>query len=293
VVNLERLTLFADYLERGLINNKDITTYNSFQDIMVEIGIASTKEMLKKSKKDIMIVHDDDEWLFFKPLTHEAAMTYGFGTKWCTSMKHEPEYFYRYSSQGVLIYVINKKTNRKFGLHSNDEVRIGIYDEIDNHIDSFETGLPNELIKKLYDLSDIKTNVSNYDLFTDSEKSRSRLYYNRLMNEEVGIEPAIRLVGREVGIEPAIRFVGRYEPDYNVENEMIPNGGLMITDRPERDEIHTEIVNNNFGEPIPRIIQMPPLLDIERIGNRVRTLRDQIQDSINDATQNEKFIDLP
>jgi hypothetical protein len=280
VVNLERLTLFADYLERGLVDNKDVTTYNSFQDIMVEIGIASTKEMLKKSKKDIMIVHDDDEWLFFKPLTHEAAMTYGFGTKWCTSMKHEPEYFYRYSNQGVLIYVINKKTNRKFGLHSNNEVRIGIYDEIDNHIDSFETGLPNELIKKLYDLSDIKTNVSNYDLFSDSEKSKSRLYYNRLMNEEVGIEPAIRLVGR-------------YEPVYNVENEMIPNGDLMIPDRPQRDEIHTEIVTNNFGEPIPRIIQMPPLLDIERIRNRVRTLRDQVQDSINDATQNEKFVDLP
>jgi hypothetical protein len=52
-------------------------------------------------------------------------------------------------------------------------------------------------------------------------------------------------------------------------------------------------VTNNFGEPIPRIIQMPSLLDIERIGNRVRTLRDQVQDSINDATQNEKFIDLP
>jgi hypothetical protein len=100
-------------------------------------------------------------------------------------------------------------------------------------------------------------------------------------------------MNEEVGIEPPIRLVARYEPDYNVENEMIPNGDLMIPDRPQRDEIHTEIVTNNFGEPIPRIIQMPSLLDIERIGNRVRTLRDQVQDSINDATQNEKFVDLP
>ena len=199
-------------------------------------------------------------------------------------MKHEPEYFYRYSNQGVLIYVINKKTNRKFGLHSNNEVRIGIYDEIDNHIDSFETGLPNELIKKLYDLSDIKTNVSNYDLFTDSEKSRSRLYYNRL--EKMGM-------GDQVNIDPPIMIQRRYEPVENVMVTMVPNGGLMISDRPERDETHTEVVNNNFFEPIPRIIQMPPPLDIERIGNRVRTLREQIQDSINDATQNEKFIDLP
>ena len=129
-------------------------------------------------------------------------------------------------------------------------------------------------------MSDIKTNVSNYDLFSDSEKSKSRLYYNRLMNEEVGIEPPIRLVGR-------------YEPVDNVMVTMVPNGDLMIPDRPERDETHTGVVNNNFGEPIPRIIQIPTLLDIERIGNRVRTLRDQVQDSINDVTQNEKFIDLP
>lgn len=278
VVNLERLTLFADYLERGLINNKDITTYNSFQDIMVEIGIASTKEMLKKSKKDIMIVHDDDEWLFFKPLTHEAAMTYGFGTKWCTSMKHEPEYFYRYSSQGVLIYVINKKTNRKFGLHSNDEVRIGIYDEIDNHIDSFETGLPNELIKKLYDLSDIKTNVSNYDLFTDSEKSRSRLYYN--MFEMKGIP-------EEVNIDPPIMIPRRYVPVDNLQDAMIPNGGLIIPDRNER---HPEVVRNFEDTMIARIIQMPPpRLDYDGVLNRIQ----EVQESINEATQNEKFIDLP
>jgi hypothetical protein len=264
VVNLERLTLFADYLERGLINNKDITTYNSFQDIMVEIGIASTKEMLKKSKKDIMIVHDDDEWLFFKPLTHEAAMTYGFGTKWCTSMKHEPEYFYRYSSQGVLIYVINKKTNRKFGLHSNDEVRIGIYDEIDNHIDSFETGLPNELIKKLYDLSDIKTNGSNYDLFTDSEKSKSRSYYNRLEMK--------RMVD-EADIEPAIMFQRRYEPVENLQDPMIPNGDITI---PVRAERHPEVVRNFEDTMIARIIQMPPpRMDYDGVLNRIQTLREQ------------------
>ena len=124
-----------------------------------------------------MIVHDDDEWLFFKPLTHDAAITYGFGTKWCTSMKNDGEYFYRYSAQGVLIYVINKKTNRKFGIHSNNEVKIGIYDEVDNHIDSFETGLPNELIKKLFEWLDVKTNHTNYDLFSPEEKIKSRKHY--------------------------------------------------------------------------------------------------------------------
>ena len=262
--NLSKLPLFVDYLERGLVDNKDISTYDSFQDIMTEIGKASTKEMLKKSKKDIMIVHDDDEWLFFKPLTHEAAITYGFGTKWCTSMKHEPEYFYRYSNQGVLIYVINKKTNRKFGSHSNGEVRIGIYDEIDNHIDSFETGLPNELIKKLYDLSDIKTNGSNYDLFSDSEKSKSRLYYNRL--EMKGMVD-------EADIEPAIMFQRRYEPVENLQDPMIPNENITI---PVSAERYPEVVRNFEDTMIARIIQMtPPRMDYDGVLNRIQTLREQ------------------
>jgi hypothetical protein len=177
VENLDKMPLFVEYLDRGLIENTDVSTYSNFQEIITEIGKAATKEMLKKSKKDIMIVHDDEEWLFFKPLTHDAAITYGFGTKWCTSMKNDGEYFYRYSAQGVLIYIINKKTNRKFGIHSNNEVKIGIYDEVDNHIDSFETGLPNELIKKLFEWLDVKTNHTNYDLFSPEEKIKSRKYY--------------------------------------------------------------------------------------------------------------------
>lgn len=177
VENLDKVPLFVDFLERGLIDNNDISTYNNFGDMIAEIGKASTKELLKKSKKDIMIIHDDEEWLFFKPLTHDSAITYGFGTKWCTSMKNDPDYFYRYSRQGVLIYVINKKTNRKFGIHSNEGVKIGIYDEVDNNIDSFETGLSVELIKKLFDWLDVKTNLSNYELFSPEEKVKSNKYY--------------------------------------------------------------------------------------------------------------------
>jgi hypothetical protein len=195
---IDKLPLFVDYLERGLIENNDISKYNNLQDVLTEIGKAATKEMLKKSKKDIMIIHDDDEWLFFKPLTHDSAITYGFGTKWCTSMKNDPEYFYRYSNQGVLIYIINKKTNRKFGIHSNNEVKLEIYDEIDNHIDSFETGLPSDLIKKLFELLDFKTNLTNYDLFSEDEKNKSHKYYHRpeltkSYQEEMPIEIAMEI----------------------------------------------------------------------------------------------------
>ena len=234
--NLDKIPLFVDYLERGLIENPDISKYNGFQDIISEIGIASTKEMLKKSKKDIMVVHDDDEWLFFKPLTHDSAVTYGFGTKWCTSMKNDPEYFYRYSNQGVLIYVINKKTGKKFGVHSNSEIKMAIYDEIDNNIDSFETGLPNELIKKLFGLLDVKTNQKNYELFSPEEKIKSGKHYGlklsgmepvemyELPMEEPMVERPIINIQPRLMPQPRLtpRNFFRNEPEVNTDFEDLP-----------------------------------------------------------------------
>lgn len=170
--DIENIPIFVDYLDRGLIDNKDISTYQTMDDMVLEIGKASTKEMLSKDRKNIMIVHDDDEWMFFKPLTYNASVTYGYGTKWCTSMKNESEYFYRYSRQGVLIYVINKITGKKFGIHSNNDVRMGIYDETDKQIDSFETDIPKDLIMKLFGLLDLKNNQKNYELFSDEEKAK-------------------------------------------------------------------------------------------------------------------------
>ena len=188
--NIDKLPIFADYLDKGLVDNKDISTYKSMNDMISEIAKASTKEMLKKSKKDIMIVYEDNEWLFFKPLTHEAAITYGYGTKWCTSMKSDPEYFYRYSNEGVLIYTINKKTNNKFGIHSNRETKIGIYDEVDNHVDSFETGINHDLLKKLFGWLDVNTNHTNYELFSLDEKMKSQKFYgNKLSYEMPMTEP--------------------------------------------------------------------------------------------------------
>jgi hypothetical protein len=189
--NVDTLPIFIDYLERGLVENNDISTYQSMDDILFEIGKAATKEMLSKDRKSIMIVHDDDEWIFLKPLTYNASVTYGYGTKWCTSMKHEAEYFYRYSKQGVLIYVINKITGRKFGVHSNDEVRMGIYNETDIGIDSFETGIPQDLLTKLYGLLDVKTNQKNYELFSDEEKVKCENddSFGRFMNEPDLIHP--------------------------------------------------------------------------------------------------------
>ena len=76
----------------------------SFEDIINQISIAKTKELLKNARKEILVIYEDDEVMMFKPLTFESSLKYGSGTKWCTAMKSEPEYFYRYSRNGILIY---------------------------------------------------------------------------------------------------------------------------------------------------------------------------------------------
>lgn len=167
--NVSQLNKFADYLERGLIENKDILKYNDFGQIEVEVSKAITKELLNQVKKEVLTVYEDEEWWMFKPLTHDTSIVYGYGTKWCTSMKNEPEYFYRHSN-GILIYVINKKTNRKFGCHRHFGEPVRIYDEPDQQIDSFETGMSTEILKELFKLmNEIRP---NYTFFSEEEKKK-------------------------------------------------------------------------------------------------------------------------
>jgi hypothetical protein len=167
--NIEMLPEFINLLDKNLIENKDISTYNSMDDIINQISIAKTKELLKNARKEILVIYEDDEVMMFKPLTFESSLKYGSGTKWCTAMKSEPEYFYRYSRNGILIYIINKKTGRKFGSYSDKfDDQISIYNETDSQIDSFNLGISYDHVSKLMGFLDKKNSV-NKTLFSENE----------------------------------------------------------------------------------------------------------------------------
>lgn len=179
--NIETLVEFNEALDKGLIDQNDISKYENFEDITNQLSVARTKELLKKSRKEISVVYEDDEIMMLKPLSFEASLKYGAGTKWCTAMKNDPEYFYRYSKNGILIYLINKETGRKFGCNSdmNEPNRVQIYNEIDQVIDSFHMGLSYEKLVILMDLMNVEKYGVNSDLFSDEEKSNYQLrkYY--------------------------------------------------------------------------------------------------------------------
>ena len=186
--NIEMLPEFINLLDKKLVENKDISTYNSIEDIINQISIAKTKELLKNARKEILVVYEDDEVMMFKPLTFESSLKYGSGTKWCTAMKSEPEYFYRYSRNGILIYIINKKTGRKFGSYSEKfEDRVSIFNETDIQIDSFNMDISYDNLTKLMGFLDSKNDV-NKTLFSEKELKNQTKYFPEFEKLDIDIE---------------------------------------------------------------------------------------------------------
>jgi hypothetical protein len=212
--SIETLVEFNEVLGKGLIEENDISKYKDMNEITNQLSIAKTKDLLNKSRKEISVVYEDDTVMMLKPLSFEASLKYGAGTKWCTAMKNEPEYFYRYSKNGILIYLINKVTGRKFGCFSEVMSRVSIFNEVDESIDSYHMGLPYETLSKLMEFLDANLHQSNVHLFSDEEMVNHNKYFGQkvarnydelIPNELIPMEDrAIMEDGMEEIMEPQV-----------------------------------------------------------------------------------------
>lgn len=98
---------------------KDINFWlkGSFEDFKNYVKtFKSNKQEDKESKEGAKKIFEDDTWLIITPLTKEAAIEYGKGTKWCTSALKENQ-FEMYNVNGRLYYIINKKDNEKYAVY--------------------------------------------------------------------------------------------------------------------------------------------------------------------------------
>ena len=141
---------FIELNERGLVDNKDVTSYKTMDDVLSQISIAELKLIDKELEKLVLKLHEDDEWLIIKPLTYESSKKYGAGTRWCTAADQEDYQFYNYTQRGNLIYIINKKTGYKVAAFKNldkDHPReLSFWNAEDSRVDSLELNLPNEIM---------------------------------------------------------------------------------------------------------------------------------------------------
>ena len=73
-------TKFASYNERKLVENNDVTTYSSWEELEQAVALADVKSLDKKLEKEIKKIYEDDTWLSLRPLSLEASMKYGANT---------------------------------------------------------------------------------------------------------------------------------------------------------------------------------------------------------------------
>ena len=176
--NIRSFTKFASFIERKLIENNDVTTYSSWDEINQAISLAEVKLIDKETAKQIKKVYEDDEWLSLRPLSLEASMKYGANTKWCTTTE-SGQYYARYSARGILIYNINKKTGYKVAcfknLDSNYDNEFSWWDVTDKKIEALDSEAPSAVLEAIR--NEIKnTSVANKLLMTKAEADKLEIY---------------------------------------------------------------------------------------------------------------------
>ena len=184
-------------MEKGVISEKDISKYDSWEMLETQLFEAKNRELFKRSKKEIHKIFEDDNYMIFKPLTYASSCSYGYQTKWCTAMVNDPGYFYNHS-RGILIYLIDKKQNKKFAFYKHFPQRYEIsddyeqyvfktYNQEDKQIDTIQTGLPMNILQIILMECDLKspTTIPNYKLFSEDEKNEMRKYNGSLPEDEI------------------------------------------------------------------------------------------------------------
>jgi hypothetical protein len=146
--DIQMIKNFMSLNEAKVLGGIDVSTVKTFQDIHNYTSLASLKSITNEFRKQVKIDYEDLEWLILRPFSFESSCKYGAGTKWCTTSESNPDHFFRYTKNGVLIYVINKKTGDKVGCYKNlDEVASEFYDMKDIRVDSMDTNLPYDILQ--------------------------------------------------------------------------------------------------------------------------------------------------
>lgn len=107
---------FEELSDKNLLENKDIYSYESNQDIVDEIKLARDKVTRSEvKKKETITLYEDDRWLVLQPLTSRSSNVYGKSTKWCVAAEDHnfKKYFKDYTNEGTLVFLIDKSVKEK------------------------------------------------------------------------------------------------------------------------------------------------------------------------------------
>jgi hypothetical protein len=156
------------------LEKKDINQYKSLGELFTVINPvikAAEEKSVKKEKeeKGVLKLYEDADWLFLQPLEYEASCKYGANTQWCIASKDTSQHFKSYTKDGLLLFLIHKKSNNKFAFYisfdnggSLEEAfnNVEIYNPIDTDISENGTGQVEEVDDFLSGL--VQGNLEDY-----------------------------------------------------------------------------------------------------------------------------------
>lgn len=185
--NIRLFLKFANLNERKLIENNDVTSYKSFDEVEQAVSLAEMKLIDKELEKQIKKIYEDDTWISLRPLSLEASMKYGANTKWCTTT-NTGQYYARYSMRGILIYNINKKTGYKVAcfknLDENHDNEFSWWDVTDRRIEALESDAPAVVLEAIR--NEIRTtSVPNSMLMTKAESDKLHYYKEGIQQSQM------------------------------------------------------------------------------------------------------------
>lgn len=118
---------------------KDINKYDSIWGLQAVLNAVYLRNVQKEkergAKNESDRIYEDNRFLIVQPYTHGASCYYGRNTKWCTTSKGDTRYFDKYSDEGNLYYIIDKKSNDstwgKMALLVRNNGKTEVYDQRD------------------------------------------------------------------------------------------------------------------------------------------------------------------
>ena len=120
--NIGLLYQFETHSKSNRISNSDIGKYNDFSELSHVIEKVEMEIKMKELEKCVKKVFDDNTtWLVIIPLTYESSRVYGSNTKWCTTTQ---EIWDDYRTKYKLIYIINRKDNKKWAISMESPTKI-------------------------------------------------------------------------------------------------------------------------------------------------------------------------
>lgn len=132
------LELFDRFKGRLETRQRDInyyTDYIAFRALMTMFEDKKTNSEIKKEeiaqyKKQIITVYEGSDAKVYIPQTWKASQFLGRGTKWCTAMKSDDEWFDHYTTGDTPLFVFLMADGRKYQYHCWDIEYMMEYDDL-------------------------------------------------------------------------------------------------------------------------------------------------------------------